>query len=144
MERVAQSVPIPENVMSLVFALDLFAVTVMNLDQATFPGLDFSVDVGDAIDPTDNTTISDDSIFFELIHKATASLSISANVVRDLMIPPAGVNMSASVPRITNAAYLNDALFTGREERNDSVVGSIIIAATLSLFVNDGEPENVR
>ena len=50
-----------------------------------------------------------------------------------------------TVPRITNAAYLTDALFSRQVDRNGSVVGSVIVAASLSASSRiDGEVENVR
>ena len=140
MESVAQSVPIPENETSLVFRQESFAVAVMDLnpDPNAFEGQDFSINIGDS------GTIGEDAISLEGSQQATASLSIPNNtLLRTIMIPSGGVNMSARIPRITNAAYLNDALFVRREERNDSEVGSIIVAASLSLFSEEGV-EDVR
>ena len=134
-EEVAQMVPIPVNQTSVVFRLESFSVAVMEVDPENFEGQEFSFNE------------DKDDVSFEMSEDATASLSIPQNLlmsVMDLMPSSEDMNASASIPRITNAAYLNDALFVRREERNDSVVGSIIIAATLSLTSTTGAVQNVR
>ena len=138
MESVAQSVPIPPEETSLVFPLDFFAVAVMDLNPDEFQGQDFSINVRDDVDFGDGTTIGGVDISFESSQQATASLTIPENLVRDMVTP-------GMVPRITNAAYLTDALFSRQVDRNDSVVGSVIVAASLSASSRiDGEVENVR
>ena len=137
-ENVAQSVPIPPDEMSLVFPLDFLAVAVMDLNPDEFRGQDFSINIGEDVDFGDDTTISSTDISFESSQQATASVTLPENLLRDMVTP-------GMVPRITNAAYLTDALFSRQVDRNDSVVvGSVIVAASLSVSNSNGEVENVR
>lgn len=138
MENVAQSVSIPENETTL-FQLDSFAVAVKDLNPDTFQKLHFSIDVN-------STVIRDSDISFEENsgEATTASLNIPGNILRNLTTSESSEGNS-SIPRITIVAYLNDSLFSRQEERNDSVVGSIVLAASLSVSSSDGgKVENVK
>ena len=124
-EKVAQMVPIPVNETSLVFRLESFSVAVMEVEPDTFQGQEFSY----------NNDVS-----FEMSEDATASMSIPQNLL-DRVSTSEDREASA---RIIYAVYLNDALFVRREERNDSVVGSIVVAATLSLTSTTGDVQTMR
>ena len=130
-EEVAQSAPIPENKTSISFKLDSFEVVVMNLNKDTFQGQDFSITAR-------NGTVTDEDATFEM-STAAASLSIPDNILRNVN----SSDTSSSI-RIVIVAYLNDSLFARRDQRNDSEVGSIVLAASLSLFNSNGEVERLK
>lgn len=122
----AQSLIISENETSVSFRLDSFAIEATDLDPDTFQGQDFSIDFGQnqTSEPAD----------------VSNSLSVPENL---LTVSMAGMNLSAGVPRITNVAYLTDALFPTRQGHS-LVVGGTILAATLSVSAANGKVEKVK
>ena len=101
-------------------SLKSFAVAVQEILPDEFVAQTFSAIINQNIEGTKD--IDDDSLVFERSAAATASISLPGNIFMSL--PP---NVSA---RITNAVYLNDALFL-RRKKNSREVGGIIISAGL-------------
>lgn len=125
MEGVAQTVPIPENQTSVRFQLEMLTVEVTEIDTEEFQESGFSFDSGPSFE-------------------TSASLRIPNNLFEGVMPQSEDSNSSVGTPRITNAVYLNDALFVRRGERNDSEVASVVIAASLSYISSTGEAQSVR
>ena len=103
-------------------ARESFAVAVQEVEPDNFPGLTFSADVANGFDDT-SSQLDMDSLSFSETDAAIASLSLPRSLFDNL-------NASKNNTRITQSVFLTDSLFL-RRENNFSVVGGIIIAASV-------------
>ena len=121
-EEVAESIPIPENETQVVLTRESFAVAVQEVELDSFAGLTFSVVVTNGFDDA-NSQLDMNSLSFSETDDAIASLSLPRSLFNNL-------NTSKNSTRITQSVFLTDSLFL-RRERNFSVVGGIILAASV-------------
>ena len=144
-EEVSQFVTIPPNETTATIQLDLFAVSVMEVDTSDpFAGQDFSVDLGVRFnsEEEDDLVLNRGDVKFEMDETATASLNIPSNFFETPSISEeissTGNNMSETVStRIINSVFLTDALFPRINRTGSNIttspVGSIILSSTLTL-----------
>ena len=121
-EEVTESIPIPENETKVVLTRESFAVAVQEVEPEQFAGLTFSADVANGFDDT-NSQLDTNSLSFSETDDAIASLSLPTSLFDSF-------NASKNNTRITQSVFLTDSLFL-RRENNFSVVGGIILAASV-------------
>ena len=113
-ERVNESIPIPENEISANITQSTFAVSVQKVDPMTFSGLSISA----VIESFDNQRI--DELMLNMMmsnDRPTGSLSLPSNLLQ-----------KAYGTRITMSVFTTNSLFL-RRDTNNMEVASIVISA---------------
>ena len=116
LERVSESIPIPENETSALVTQTSFAVSVQKVDSETFNGLNFSAVLGNF----SAQQIDKNALLFNMMssNRPTGSLSLPSNLLDK-------VNST----RVTLSVFITNALFLRRRKFNLNKIGSIVIAA---------------
>ena len=127
---VTSSIPIPENETEQIIPFQSFAVSVREVNPDEFRGQTFSVSLGGTI--TEDSRISEDSLSFgNQFTMTTASIKLPEDLFEQ-------INATNKTDlRISHTVFLNDTLFVRENgsddfEEESEVVGSVVMAATLS------------
>ena len=116
------------------YALQSFALQVQDVDETTFAGEAFSVDLGSVEEATNITNTIDQSALvtmMEALNSATASLQISNSVLSACENQGTHANNNY---RLSYSVFRSDGLFQSMNANNS--IGSIIIGARLRCAQN--------
>ena len=116
MERVSETIPIPENETSALVTQSTFAVSVQRVDPMTFTGLSISA----VIESFEDQRI--DELLLNMMmsnERSTGSLSLPNNLLQ-----------RANGSRVTMSVFATNSLFL-RRDNNNTEVASIIMSASV-------------
>ena len=130
LQIITENIPIENTSMPVVISRNSFAVSVQLVDQTSFElrGQTFSANFGSSFD--ESRAINQSNLAFMESAQATASLALPNTLFDNI---PSNSNTSQ---RITHSVFITDNLFLRRIQDDFSVVGSIIISASLVGYSN--------
>ena len=119
MERVSESIPIPENETSARITQSTFAVSVQKVDPMTFIGLSISA----VIESFDDQRINELMVNMMMSNeRSTGSLSLPSNLLQ-----------KANGTRITMSVFTTNSLFLRRNNENMEVASIVISAGVVGV-----------